>query len=36
MSTLSTEVNEHLIRSQIWSAQLKEVFEEELFGLRGS
>ena len=34
MSTLSTEVNEHLIRSQIWSAQLKEVFEEELFGLR--
>ena len=32
--SLSTQTNEHLIRSQLWSAQLKEVLEEDLMGLK--
>lgn len=28
----STNTSEHLIRSQVWSTQLKEVFEEDLIG----
>lgn len=32
--SLSTGTDEHLIRSTMWSTQIKEVFEEELFGLR--
>ncbi len=34
MSGFSTQNNEHLIRSQIWSTQLKEVLEDELIGLK--
>lgn len=30
----TTQTNEHLIRSQLWSSQLKEVFETELLGVR--
>lgn len=30
----STGTNDHLIRSNLWSTQLKEVFEEDLMGLR--
>lgn len=30
----TTLTNEHLIRSEIWSRQIKEVLEDELFGLR--
>lgn len=34
MSGFTTQNNEHLIRSQIWSTQLKEVLEDELLGTR--
>lgn len=34
MSGFSVAANEHLIRSNIWSNQLKEVFEAELMGMR--
>ncbi len=34
MSGHSTATNQHLIRSNIWSGQLKEVLEEELMGMR--
>ena len=30
----STDTNEHLIRSNLWSAQLKEVLEDELYATR--
>lgn len=30
----TTNSNEHLIRSQLWSAQIKEVLEEDLFAMR--
>lgn len=32
--TTSTTNNEHLIRSDLWSSQLKELFEDELFALK--
>ena len=32
--TFSTTNNEHLIRSELWSSQLKEVLEDELFATR--
>ncbi len=31
MAGFSTDTNEHLIRSSLWSSQLKEVLEDELF-----
>lgn len=34
MSGFTTQNNEHLIRSQIWSTQLKEVLEDELMGMK--
>lgn len=34
MSGFSTQNNEHLIRSQIWSSQLKEVLEDELIAMK--
>lgn len=34
MSGFSTTNNEHLIRSNLWSAQLKKVLEDELLGTR--
>jgi len=34
MSGFSTQNTEHLIRSNLWSTQLKEVLEDELIGLR--
>lgn len=34
MSGFSTQNNEHLIRSQIWSTQLKEVLEDELMAMK--
>ena len=34
MSGFTTQNNEHLIRSNIWSTQLKEVLEDELMGMR--
>lgn len=34
MSGFSTNTNNHLIRSNIWSNQLKEVIEDELMGLK--
>jgi hypothetical protein len=34
MAGFSTNTNQHLIRSNIWSGQLKEVLEEELMGMR--
>lgn len=34
MSGFSVAANEHLIRSNIWSSQLKEMFEAELMGMR--
>ena len=34
MAGFSTGNNEHLIRSQIWSTQLKEVLEDELFAMK--
>jgi hypothetical protein len=34
MSGFSTATNEHLIRSNIWSAQLKKVLEDELMGTK--
>ena len=34
MSGFTTQNNEHLIRSQIWSTQLKEVLEDELIGMK--
>lgn len=34
MSGFSTQTTEHLIRSNLWSAQLKEVFEDELYATR--
>ena len=34
MSGFSVAANDHLIRSNIWSSQLKEVFEAELMGMR--
>jgi hypothetical protein len=34
MSGFSTDTNEHLIRSNLWSSQLKEVLEDELFAMR--
>lgn len=34
MSGFSTQNNEHLIRSNLWSSQLKDVLEDELIGLR--
>jgi hypothetical protein len=33
MSGFTTATNEHLIRSQLWSSQIKEVLEDELMGL---
>lgn len=30
----STGSNEHLIRSSLWSSQIKEVLEDELMGTR--
>lgn len=34
MAGFSTDTNQHLIRSDLWSAQLKEVLEDELFATR--
>ena len=34
MSGFSTSTNEHLIRSELWSRQIKEVFLEDLQGTR--
>lgn len=34
MSGFTTQNNEHLIRSQIWSTQLKEVLEDELLAMK--
>ena len=34
MSGFSTASNEHLIRSNLWSAQIKEVLEDELFATK--
>jgi len=34
MSGWSVASNDHLIRSNLWSNQLKEVFEAELMGTR--
>lgn len=34
MGGFSTDANEHLIRSNLWSSRLKETFEDELLGLR--
>lgn len=34
MSGFTTQNNEHLIRSQLWSTQIKEVLEEELFAMK--
>jgi hypothetical protein len=34
MAGFSTDANEHLIRSNLWSAELKEVLEDELFAMR--
>ena len=34
MAGFSTQNNEHLIRSNLWSSQLKEVLEDELFAMR--
>ena len=33
MSGFSVASNDHLIRSNLWSSQLKEVFEAELMGM---
>lgn len=30
----TTQSNDHLIRSNLWSTQLKEVLEDELMGTR--
>lgn len=30
----TTNSNEHLIRAQLWSNQIKDVLEEELFAMR--
>jgi hypothetical protein len=34
MAGFSTNSNEHLIRSNLWSSQLKEVLEDDLFAMR--
>lgn len=34
MSGFTTQTTEHLIRSDIWSSQLKEVFLEDLMGTK--
>lgn len=34
MSGFTTYNTEHLIRSQIWSSQIKEALEDELFAMR--
>jgi len=34
MSGFSTNTNEHLIRSELWSREIKDVLEEELFAMR--
>ena len=34
MSGFSTDSNEHLIRSNLWSSQIKEVLEDELFAMK--
>ena len=34
MSGFSTNNNEHLIRSNLWSSQIKEVLEDELFAMK--
>lgn len=34
MAGFSTDTNQHLIRSNLWSAQLKEVLEDQLFATR--
>lgn len=34
MSGFSTSNNEHLIRSNLWSSQIKEVLEDELFATK--
>lgn len=34
MSGFSTATNEHLIRSNLWSSQIKDVLEEELFAMK--
>lgn len=34
MAGFSTGSNEHLIRSNLWSSQLKEVLEDELFAMK--
>lgn len=34
MSGFSVAGNDHLIRSNLWSSQLKEVFDAELMGMQ--
>jgi len=34
MAGWTTTSNDHLIRSNLWSAQLKEVFEDELMAMQ--
>jgi len=34
MSGFSVAANDHLIRSNLWSSQLKEVFDAELMGMQ--
>lgn len=34
MSGFSYASNDHLVRSNIWSSQLKEVFDAELLGMK--
>lgn len=34
MSGFSTNQNQHLIRSNLWSSQLKEIFQADLIGTK--
>lgn len=34
MAGFATTTNEHLIRSQLWSNQIKDIFEDELMGIK--
>ena len=34
MAGFSTTSNDHLIRSNLWSSQIKEVLEDELMGMK--
>jgi len=34
MSGFSTNTTDHLIRSQLWSSDLKKVLEDELFAMQ--